>query len=130
MKGVRSEESGFVMLEVIIAMVVVSIALATLYRTVGGAFNAAGRTETMRATTVFARSHLDGVGISGKLAAGTTTGAYSNGIRWRLSIADLSTKLADASALRPYWVTLVAVDRSGVPLLRLETAKIAREAAR
>ena len=128
MKGARSREAGFVLLEVIVAMVIVSIALATLYQTVGGAFRAAGRVEALQATVVFARSQLDAVGSGGVLTPGTATGAYSNGIRWRLSIADLSTKLAEANALHPYWITLVATDKSGSPLLKLETAKIAREA--
>ena len=128
MTDVRSHEQGSALLEVIIAMAIVSIALGTFYRTSGEAFRAASRVQTLQATIVVARSQLDALGSDGSLEPGTSTGVYQNGARWRLSVADLSNRSQDANALRPYWITLTAQDRSGGQTIKLETARIAREA--
>jgi general secretion pathway protein I len=132
MQRLRSGETGFALLEVIVAMTIASVALAVIYRTVGEGLRAASRVQTLEAAVVAARSHLDGLAANGILTPGTTTGAFDHGIRWRQTIADLSTQSssnqsAAPGALRPYWITLVAVDASGAPLLQLETAKLARE---
>lgn len=123
-----SRESGFALLEVIVAVAIVAIALATIYRTIADAFRAASRVQAQQATVILARSQLDALGSDGQIAPGTSTGAYRNGIRWRLDVADLSGKTVAVNAARPYWVTLVTLDASGRPMFKLETAKIAREA--
>lgn len=127
MTEVRDREQGFALLEMVVAMAIISLALATFYRTSGGAFRAASRVQTLQTTIVFARSQLDAVGSDGLLETGTTSGVYQNGVRWQLSVADLTNGLQTANALRPYWITLIAKDRSGAPLIKLETAKVARE---
>ena len=128
MTRARSHQQGYALLEVIVAMAIASVALATIYRTIGDGLRAASKVKTMQAAVVAARTHLDALGSEGVLGAGTTTGTYGNGVRWRLTIADLSGPKADATSLRPYWIKLVAIDRSGAPLLNLETAKIAQGA--
>lgn len=128
MNRARSRDTGFALLEVIVAMAIASIALATIYRTIGDGLRAASRVKTMQTAVVAARTHLDALGGEGVLRAGTTAGRYDNDIRWRLTIADLSGQRAEANSPRPYWIALVAMDRSGAPLFNLETARIAREA--
>lgn len=124
----RSRESGFTLLEVIVAMAIASMALATIYQTIGGGMRASARVKALQSVTIQARTHLDALGSDGTLKSGTSTGAYENGIRWRLGVTDLSTKIADANALKPYWITLDTFDKTGATLFKLETAKIAREA--
>ncbi len=128
MKGHQPCESGFALLEVIVAIAIAALALATIYRTMADGFRSASRVDTLQAAVVASRSHLDALAADGTLNPGTSTGAYANGIRWRLSVTDLSTKTLQANALRPFWIKLVATDKAGVPLIELETAKLAREA--
>ena len=128
MKQDRCREQGFALLEAIVAMAIASLALTTIYRTIGDGMRTASRVQTMQAAIVVARSHLDSLGSDGTLQSGASAGAYDNGMRWRLSIADLSTATGEAATLRPYWITLIASDRTGAALLTLETAKLAREA--
>ena len=128
MKRARSRESGFMLLEVIVAMAIAALALAAIYQSIGGGLRAAARVKTLQASVVHARSHLDALGGDGTLSAGNSSGVYETGIVWRLGVVDLSSKIGDANTLRPYWITLVVVDRAGVPLYKLESAKIAREA--
>ena len=128
MRRVRPREQGFSLLEVIVAMAIGLAAIAIIYRMIGDSFRASSRVQALQATVGVARSHLDALGSDGLLTPGITTGTYENGIRWRLSVADLSSRPGEPKTQRPYWITLVTIDRAGVPVLRLETAKIAREA--
>ncbi len=128
MKRVRSRESGFALLEAIVAMAIASLALTAIYRTIGNGLRAASRVQTLQAAVVVARSHLNSLGGDGTLISGTSSGAYDNGIRWRLNVAALSNRAGEPETLRPYWITLKAIDPSGALLLELESARMAREA--
>ena len=126
--AVRLDERGFALLEVVVAMAIAGLALSAIYQTIGGSLRAASRVQIQRSALLAARAHLDTLGSDGTLASGIETGTYDGAIRWRLSVTDLSSKPKDANALRPYWIALQVTDRAGANLLKLETAKTAREA--
>lgn len=128
MKQIPHRDSGFTLLETVVAMAIAAIGLATVFRTISDGLRTASRVQSVQAAVVVARSHLDGVGADGTLTSGLSTGSYDNGLRWRLDVVDLSTQTGDSAQPRPYWITLVALDRRGVSILQLETAKVAREA--
>ena len=129
MTGARQTDAGFGLLEAIVALAIASLALTALYRSLGGAIRAAGRVQEHEAALVLARSHFDSLGSDGFLQVGTSAGAYANGLAWRLNVSTLSTKTSDTAATyRPYWLALEVFDRSRTSLLKLETAKVAREA--
>lgn len=128
MKRVRSRDNGFALLEAVVAMAIASLALSTIYRTIGNGLRAASRVQTVQAAVVAARSHINSLGGDGTLSSGISAGTYENGIRWRLSVADMSSRAGEATTLRPYWITLKAIDKTGAVLLELETARVAREA--
>ena len=60
---------------------------------------------------------------------GSTSGRYPNELPWRMTVAPL-TPAHDISGvqLRPFWITLETFDRRGMSLVKLETAKLIREA--
>ena len=128
MTSVRSRETGFALLEAIVAMAIAAIGLATVFRTIGDGLRTASRVQEVQAAIVVARSHLDALGVDGMLASGLSTGVYENNLRWRLNVTDLSSRAGADTRLRPYWITLVAFNRQGASILQLETAKVAREA--
>ncbi len=81
------------------------------------------------AALVLARTHLDSLGSDGTMQVGSVTGTYVNGLPWRLEVSALSTGSSGTeAAYRPFWVILEVFDRSGITLLKLETAKLARGA--
>lgn len=127
MKRTNIDQAGFALLEVIVAMAIASFALAVIYRTIGDGLRNAARVQLLQSTVIAARSQLDAVASDGLVAPGRSEGRYQNGIRWQMNIADLSSQPKDATKLRPYWIALEALDVSGRQLLRLESAKLARE---
>ena len=124
----RSGDRGFALLEAIVAMAIASLALTAIYRTIGNGLRAASRVQTLQAAVVVARSHINSLGGDGTLLSGPSSGGYENGIRWYLDVTDLSNRTVAPGTLRPYWIKLKAIDRSGVVLFELESARMAREA--
>lgn len=119
-------EAGFGLMEVIVALAIAAIAMGALLRAEGGALGAAGRVQTYDLALRQARAHLDALGSEGRLASGQTRGSYGNGIGWHLSISPLTADPPPGE--RAYWVVLTALDRTDRVVVKLETAKLAREA--
>jgi general secretion pathway protein I len=92
----HSDQNGFSLLEVLIALLIAGIALATVFQAAA---------ETMRATTTSSRyqqavsravSHLDGAGAS--LAPGEQEGDDGGGFHWHIRVHPVaSTGKQDAS---------------------------------
>jgi type II secretory pathway pseudopilin PulG len=129
MRRPATTESGFGLVEAIVALAIVSLALTTLYRALSSAVHTAARVQVHDAALVLARTHLDSLGSDGTMQVGSVTGTYVNGLPWRLEVSALSTRSSGTQAAhRPFWVILEVFDRSGITLLKLETAKLARGA--
>lgn len=131
MRTAPDKESGFGLLEAIIALAIVSLALGALTRAQGTALRAAGRVELHQAALRDARAHVDSLAAGGSLRSGTTAGTYADGLGWRLNVAALGKAAAptgDTGEILPYWIVLQVADRLNRPLVQLETAKLAREA--
>jgi type II secretion system protein I len=83
-----SGESGFTLLEVLVAFAVLAVMIVPILQVFGGGL---GMTESARAHTtaaLLARSKLAEVGVLGMLAEGETTGSFEvPGYSWRQSIA-------------------------------------------
>ncbi len=121
--AVRDE--GFGLIEAIIALAVVSIALTGFYKLLGNTYRAEARNIHYETVIASVRSHLDAVTMSPATQAGTTTGAYPDGTRWRLAISPIAALAKpEAASSGPYWIVLEALDGYGRTLIRLETAKL------
>jgi prepilin-type N-terminal cleavage/methylation domain-containing protein len=127
MSRANDSDAGFGLIEAIVALAIASLALTALYRSLGGAVRAAASVQEYASAVVLARSHLDSLGSDGSLEPGATSGAYANGLQWRLNVASLTNLPPDVgSPFRPYWLILNVLDRNRRPLLTLETAKVTR----
>lgn len=125
--GRAAAERGFTVLEAILALAIASLVLTALYRAEAEAFHAARRIELQQAALPRARTQLDRLAGDGWIAAGTFHGAYDNGLRWRLVVSPLVEAGDEPALARPYWVTLTTYDPWGRVVIRLDTAKLARQ---
>jgi prepilin-type N-terminal cleavage/methylation domain-containing protein len=133
-------DAGFSLIEVIVSLAIIAFGLAAFSQTLGTSFRAAQRIRQHAVALSLAQSHLDSLAADGMLLDGQTTGKYANGTPWRLTVAPLAAPKDAASVslesvpnpattaaeALPYWVIVEAFDPQGRPLLKLQTAKIAR----
>jgi prepilin-type N-terminal cleavage/methylation domain-containing protein len=121
-------DAGFGLIEAIVALAIISLALTQFYVAMGGAYRATARLKVHEAALTLARSHLDALGVDGAIQAGTSSGTYDNGMRWRLTVSALSSKMRQtAPGPRAFWLVLEAFDERGTTLVKLETAKLVRQ---
>ena len=120
------DEQGFALFEAIVALALAALALSAIYRSVGDAVRAADAVRTKSSGLALARTQLGSLAADGTIQPGVSTGTYANGSTWRLTVSPL-TRRAAGNAAQPYWVVLEAFDRRGGPLVRLETARVARD---
>lgn len=120
----NSADSGFTLIEVLVAFAVLSVGLAGVY---GAMTNEARveadislRREAMRA----AQSHLDRLLVE-RTPAGETTGRYANGIIWRVTVTSLG-RVGGAPEItsEPARLLLVASDARGRPLVTFDTVSL------
>ena len=121
------DEQGFALFEAIVALALAALALSAIYRSVGDAVRAADAVRTKSSGLALARTQLGSLAADGTIQPGVSTGTYANGSTWRLTVSPLTRRAAAGNAAQPYWVVLEAFDRRGGPLVRLETARVARD---
>jgi general secretion pathway protein I len=105
------ESAGFTLLEVVVALVIASLALVGLFQAgSGGLFavdTAAGAEEALQR----AQSHLAAVGRDAALIEGDSTGDDGGGYRWRLRIQPMSQRQGVAAdGVTPQTTTLFDVE--------------------
>ncbi|QJD30700.1 type IV pilus modification PilV family protein [Methylococcus geothermalis] len=82
-------QSGFSLLEMLVAFSIMAIALGVLMRVFGGATRSARIAEEYSRAVIAAESVLDDVGVEMPLAPGVTEGRFGEEFRWILRIAPL-----------------------------------------
>lgn len=120
-------DAGFTLMEVIVALVVVSLGIAAYTMSQRNAYRAAARVKNFETTVAAARSHLENVGKDSSLSGGEFDGTYGNLTRWHLTVTALPD--AKGNPLEPhasaYWIALDVSDRGGKHLFKLQTARSA-----
>jgi len=85
--SVKRDNKGFTLLEVLVALTVLSISLAALLPVFSTVAKSEGRLADERFAITLARSKLDTLGVEAILTDGVTDGKFSNGMSWRLEVA-------------------------------------------
>jgi general secretion pathway protein I len=118
-------ESGFTLIEVLVAFAIVSICLASLYTAIGSHARSMAIADINRQTLAYARSHLATFGETAPAQQSPLSGEYPNGTRWRLTIGDIAVRgsTPDGSQ-RPFIVILNVFDHRGHDILRLTSIKM------
>ena len=94
------------LLEVIVALVILSFGLAALFDIVGLGTRTESVADQQRAATAAAQSLLAELGRSRPVTDGTSEGAFPTGQSWRLEIAPLATTPPAAGPLQAHQVHL------------------------
>jgi general secretion pathway protein I len=117
----KRHDAGFTVVEVLVAFAIVTIVLAALYQTVAGAYRGYARVQVREQALALARAQLETVGIETPPQPGESTGTYTTGVAWRMTVEPVQTASYMGRAFR---VLLQVLDHGGQPLLRLETFKL------
>ena len=102
----RPGQAGMTLLEVVVALVILSFGLAALFDMVGLGTRTASIADQQRAATAAAQSLLAELGRSRPVVDGTSEGAFPTGQGWRLEIAPLATTPPSAGPLQAHQVRL------------------------
>jgi general secretion pathway protein I len=94
---------GFTLLEVLIALIIAGIALATVFRAASENIHATGAAARYQEALSRARSHLDG--SSANLVFGEQEGDDGGGFHWRVMVRPLDSTGKKDSAGRPIGAT-------------------------
>jgi general secretion pathway protein I len=128
------EDSGFTLIETLVALMIMIAAATMLYRGLSGGLRASKSADTADAALLIARQHLAVAGIEGPLLAGRQEGIDGD-VSWQLDLqpygaADRQAQRGQAAPFQAFWVTATVTwrDRRGARprSLRLTTLKLGR----
>ncbi|MBV8070721.1 MAG: type II secretion system protein [Acidobacteriaceae bacterium] len=104
-------ETGFTLVEVLVAFAILSIVLLTLFSGLSTALLGDRRAEFTRIALRLAKAELETVGVATPLTPGETTGRFENGMEWRLSVQPYT--FASPKVTPAYWVKIIVRPPSG-----------------
>ena len=82
----KNAQQGFTLLEVIVALTIVTLCFSVLLGVISGGLGQTNRAETLAAASSLAQSLLADLGTEIPIAPGETDGQFANRFRWRLRI--------------------------------------------
>lgn len=102
-------ESGFTLIEVVVALAVLAIGLYGFFSAAAGGMARGDHAEAMRIAAMLAESKLAAIGIETPLAEGETAGAFAGGQRWRVAITPFARATDEERAAVKPWEVRVSV---------------------
>ena len=126
-----ARQGGFTLLELLVAFVILSLAVATLMRSFGQDLRNAALTGDYTTATMHAESVLARVGVSQPFADSDRSGEFSDGYRWHVDVRpyqDPNTAPTSQNVgITPYQVVVTVSwgSRSSPHTIRLSTLRLA-----
>lgn len=123
----QSSESGFTLVETLVAFAILAVSLAALSQSLSGGLRSVAKAERVIIATSLARSILNRVGTDLPLAPGRRNGQADGGLAWSAEISPANELIAGGSSganFTPYRVVIEVKDGGGI-LIDLETLKLA-----
>jgi general secretion pathway protein I len=118
-------QDGFTLIEVLVAFVIVTLGLSSLYGALGDHYKQAARSDFRQNTLAHALSHMEQIGTSIDAVPASTTGRYDNGAGWRLTIAPIAGDARPPQRFAdPMLVLLEAFDRNGRRVVHLKSTRL------
>lgn len=117
----RRHDAGFTLIEVLVALAILSLVLAAFYGSLSGSSARLRRGDQQaiavrRAIELSQRLRVD-------LPIRPTSGHYDDGMSWRLAVTPVASRTAIAGTVGIGWVIIAVLDERGNELARLETAE-------
>lgn len=88
-----SSQSGFTLLETVVALVIMALGVTALGRLTATGLAASEQAERLAVATQLARSLLARTGVDDALAVGEDGGAWDDGYRWRRTVRPVPQEL-------------------------------------
>jgi general secretion pathway protein I len=83
------KQSGFTLLETLVALSVLAISLGVIYQVFSSALQGSALADDYAQASMYADSHLAEIGQSVDAKTGVTEGSYSKRYRWKLEVKPL-----------------------------------------
>ncbi len=122
----RKRNSGFTLIEVLIAFAILALVLGVVFRTLSTGLSHERTAGLVTARVLEARSILDRLGADLALEEGTIEGRLATGERWALTVSLLDPAAGDESEPGPLNAYLAELSIRGDDgrMLRLQTLKL------
>ena len=122
----RKRNSGFTLIEVLIAFAILALVLGVVFRTLSTGLSHERTAGLVTARVLEARSILDRLGADIALEEGTIEGRLATGERWALTVSLLDAGASDEIDPGPLnaYLAELSVDGDDGRMLRLQTLKL------
>ena len=94
-----NSERGFTLIEMLVSVAILSIAFAVLFGAIAGSLDRARKAKDEALAASLVQSLAARAGTAAEPTAGETSGAYTNGFRWRVVVSRYGSR-DDAKAWR------------------------------
>ncbi|WP_282585086.1 type II secretion system protein [Lichenifustis flavocetrariae] len=113
----QDREGGFTLIEVLVAFMIIALTVTMALRVLaeGAAWARRGPAQSSRIEE--AASVMDGLLADRHLQPGDTSGAFTDGARWRARIVDVTTLLMPQAPARLLRIEVFTDEASRTPLL-------------
>lgn len=116
MMSVIKDRSGFTLIEIVVALLVLSIASAVIFEGFSIGFRNARTADDFAQAVLIAQSKLAPTGVAEPLSTGVTSGEELDKYSWTVTVDEIDLVTEDAatpSALRPFSVAVDVVWSDG-----------------
>jgi general secretion pathway protein I len=121
-------DSGFALMETLVALAILSIALGVLLSVFGDGIRQQGQAEQLTMATLHAQSLMARVGADVPLKVGVTTGTLPKGLHWQVLVEhygdDGDRKAWPAEAYRVVVEVISGEGEQNRPLITLTTLRL------
>ncbi len=122
----NGRDDGFTLIEVLVAFAILSLALAGLYDTLGGAYKSANASRMQEEALAAGRGLLDRIGADMPVSAGRFAGTLSDGSPWQVVVSLIPTGASAVPLYQRFAVVFNARDAKGRLIVVLKTIRIAK----
>jgi general secretion pathway protein I len=123
----RHRQRGFTLIEVVVALAILSLSLGVLYQSFGWSMRRTAALSNQEAAWLAAQSLLAEVRARSTLQAGTNVGEWPRGLHWTTRVAARPATVDPESPLQPFAVTIeVRWGARDSQRVRLQSVEIGR----
>jgi general secretion pathway protein I len=117
----RSHEHGFTLVEVLVALAILTLSLTAFYRLLGDGTQAGSTVRVREEALAQAEAALQRFGVDLPVVA--SNGVFDNGMTWQLETTPLAEREGAAGTVAQVWIVLSVRDSRGAVVARLQTGK-------